>query len=186
MSPLTIFLAKLLGLYCTIFALAMMTRKQNAVATVKAIVANPPVLFFAEAISLVCGLAMIIGHNIWSGGALPVVVTLVGWLMVIRGAGLLALSPAGAAKLLEVLRYERLFYFYMGGTLVLGLYLTWAGFSDNGRATGLSSLPRQGRPFLWLQWLMTAPGHERRFEHRQVSSALPQSADYFGAEPDFA
>jgi hypothetical protein len=69
---------------------------------------------------------MIIGHNIWSGGALPVVVTLVGWLMVLRGAGLLALSTA---KLVEALRYEQLFYFYMGGTLVLVLYLTWMGFS---------------------------------------------------------
>jgi len=129
MSPLTIFLAKLLGLYCIIVALAMMTRKQNAIATINALVANPPFLLFAEVIGLACGLAMIIGHNIWSGGALPVVVTLVGWLMMIRGAGLLALSPAGTAKLVETLRYEQLFYFYMGGTLALGLCLTWAGFS---------------------------------------------------------
>jgi hypothetical protein len=98
------FLAKLLGLYCIIVALAMMTRKQNAVATIKAPVANPPLLLLAEVIGLACGLAMIIGHNIWSGGALPVVVTFVGWLMVIRGAGLLALSPAGTAKLVEALR----------------------------------------------------------------------------------
>ena len=129
MLPLTIFLAKLLGLYCIIFALAMMMRKQTAIATVKAIVANPPLLLLFEAIGLGCGLAMIIGHNIWSGGALPVVVTLVGWLFVIRGAGLLALSPAATAKLIDALRYEQLFYVYMGGTLVLGLYLAWAGFT---------------------------------------------------------
>jgi len=129
MSPLTIFLAKFLGLYCVVFALAMLTRKRQAVAAVKAFVANPPLLLFLELVSLACGLAMIIGHNIWSGGALPVVVTLLGWLMAIRGAGLLVVSPAGAAKLLETLRYEQLFYFYMGLTLVLGLYLTWAGFS---------------------------------------------------------
>jgi len=127
--PLTIFLARLLGAYCIIFALAMMMRKQNAVAAVKAIVANPPLLLLFEAIGLACGLAMIIGHNIWSGGALPVVVTLVGWLFVIRGAGLLALSPAATAKLIDALRYEQLFYVYMGGTLVLGLYLAWAGFT---------------------------------------------------------
>jgi hypothetical protein len=30
-------------------------------------------------ISLAVGVAMILGHNVWSGGALPVVVTLVGW-----------------------------------------------------------------------------------------------------------
>jgi len=61
---------------------------------------------------------MIVGHNIWSGGILPVVVTLVGWLMVVRGAVLLALSPAATVKLVNALRYERLFYFYIGGTLV--------------------------------------------------------------------
>jgi hypothetical protein len=32
----------------------------------------------------VTGLAMILGHSIWSGGALPVVVTPIRWLMAIR------------------------------------------------------------------------------------------------------
>ena len=129
MSPLTIFLAKLLGLYCIIVALAMMTRKQSAVATVRELIASPPLLLLVEVIGLAGGLAMILGHNIWSGGALPVVVTLVGWLMAIRGAGLLALSPNATMKLFEALRYEQLFYVYMGATLILGLYLTYAGFS---------------------------------------------------------
>jgi hypothetical protein len=129
MSPLTIFLAKLLGLYCIILALTMMTRKERAVATMKALIANPPLLLYVQVLGLAGGLAMILGHNIWSGGALPVVVTLVGWLMAIRGVGLFALSPDGVMKLFEVLRYEERFYFYMGGTLVLGLYLTIAGFS---------------------------------------------------------
>src|SRR5215469_1416104 len=92
MSPLTIFLAKLLRLYCTIVALAMMTRKQSAVATVKALVGKPPLLLLVEVIGLAAGLAVILAQNIWSSGGLPVVVTLVGWLMAIPGAGLLALS----------------------------------------------------------------------------------------------
>jgi len=129
MSPLTIFLAKLLGLYCIIVALVMMMRKQSAVATVKALITNPPLLLLVEVLGLAGGLAMIIGHNIWSGGALPVVVTLVGWLMAIRGTGLLALSPNATMKVFEALRYEQLFYLYMGATLLLGLYLTYAGFS---------------------------------------------------------
>jgi len=129
MSPLTIFLAKLLGLYCIIVALVMMMRKRSAVATVKALITNPPLLLLVEVLGLAGGLAMIIGHNIWSGGALPVVVTLVGWLMAIRGTGLLALSPNATMKVFEALRYEQLFYLYMGATLLLGLYLTYAGFT---------------------------------------------------------
>jgi len=128
MSPLTIFLAKFLGLYCVIVALAMMTRKQSAVATMKALVTNPRLLLFVEVLGLAGGLAMVIGHNIWVGGGLPMVVTLVGWLMLIRGVGLLALSPDKVIKVVEALRYEERFYLYMGVTLVLGLYLTYAGF----------------------------------------------------------
>ena len=129
MSPLTIFLAKLLGLYCIIFALTMMVRGQSAAAAVKALVANPSLLLFVEITGLALGLAMVLGHNIWSGGALPVIVTLIGWLIVIRSAVLLALSPEATVKLVDSLQYEKRFYIYMGVTLVLGLYLTYAGFS---------------------------------------------------------
>ena len=129
MSPLTIFLAKLLGLYCIILALAMMTRKASAVATITALFGNPPLLLLVEVLGLAGGLAMIIGHNVWSGGALPIVVTLVGWLMAIRGASLLALSPNATLREFSLWQYGRFFYFYMAGTLVLGVYLTLAGFS---------------------------------------------------------
>ena len=95
MSPLTIFLAKFFGLYCIVLAVTMMVRKQSAVSTMRALIQSPPLLLFVELLGLAGGLAMVIGHNIWSGGALPVVITLLGWLMAIRGGALLAISPAG-------------------------------------------------------------------------------------------
>jgi hypothetical protein len=129
MLPLTIFLGKLIGLYCIIVALAMMAHKQSAVATMNALIRNPPLLLFVEVVGLAAGLAMVLGHNIWSGGALPVVITLLGWLMAIRGAVLLVLPQDATIKFFEALRYEELFYVYMGATLVLGLFMTYAGFS---------------------------------------------------------
>jgi hypothetical protein len=109
MSPLTMFLAKLLGLYCIILALAMLTRKENAITTVEELIRNPPLLLLVEVIGLPGGLAMIIGHNIWSGGALPIIVTIIGWLMAIRGAVLLALSQDATIKLFEALRNRERF-----------------------------------------------------------------------------
>jgi len=106
----------------------MMANKQSAVASVNALIRNPPLLLFIEVVALAAGLAMVLGHNIWSGGALPVVVTLVGWLMVIRGTVLIALPQDATIKLFDALGYERLFYVYMGATLVLGLFLTVSGF----------------------------------------------------------
>jgi hypothetical protein len=127
--PLTIFLGNLIGLYCIIVALALMAHKQSAIATVNALIRNPPLLLFVEVLGLAAGLAMVLGHNIWSGGALPVVITLLGWLIAIRGAVLLSVSQDATIKFFEALHYEELFYVYMGATLVLGLFLTFASFS---------------------------------------------------------
>jgi hypothetical protein len=50
-------------------------------------------------------------------------------LTAIRGGVLLALPQDAVIKFFESLRYEELFYVFMGATLVLGLYLTFASFS---------------------------------------------------------
>jgi hypothetical protein len=129
-SPLTVFLAKLIGLYCVLFGLAMALQKQVMVDIVAALLRNGPLLLILEAIAVTAGLAMVIGHNVWSGGALPVVVTLLGWIILIRGVVLLFLSPAAKLRFFEMFRYADLLYLYAGITLVLGLYLTIAGFTS--------------------------------------------------------
>jgi hypothetical protein len=128
MLPLTLFLAKLIGLYCIIAAVAMMANKQTSVDSVKALIRSPPLLLFVEVLGLMAGLALVLGHNIWSGGALPVVVTLLGWLITIRGALLLALPQDTKLRVFEALRYEDRFHLYMGAALILGIYLAVAGF----------------------------------------------------------
>jgi hypothetical protein len=40
------------------------------------------VLFVVGVIAVAAGLAMVLGHNVWSGGVLPVVITLTGWLLI--------------------------------------------------------------------------------------------------------
>jgi flagellar motor component MotA len=80
-------------------------------------------------ISLALGLAMILGHNVWSGGALPVVVTLVGWLILAKGLLLLFLTVEPLTRLFERMRYGEHMYLYLAPAFVIGLYLTWAGFA---------------------------------------------------------
>jgi hypothetical protein len=129
MSPLTVFLGKLIGLYCIIAALALMAHKHSTVESIKALIRNPPLLLLVEVIALIAGLAMVLGHNLWSGGALAVIVTLIGWLVTIRGVALLVLPEDVKLKLFDALRYEERFFIYMGVVLVLGIYLTFAAFN---------------------------------------------------------
>src|ERR1035438_10229301 len=72
--------SRLIGLYCILVALSMITRKQATLESVTAVLRDPSMMFVLGAITLVAGLAMVLAHNIWSGGALAVIVTLVGWM----------------------------------------------------------------------------------------------------------
>ena len=129
MSSRTIFLSRLIGLYCIVIALSMMTRRQDTVETVTALLQNPSMMLIVGIITLAAGLAVVLAHNIWSGGALVVVVTLVGWITLIKSLFFLFLPPEMEAGLfLGQLHYRQLFYLYTAISLVLGVYLTYGGF----------------------------------------------------------
>jgi len=128
MSMRTIFLARLIGLFCLVVSMAMFLHKQAMVEMLTAMVRDRPLVFILGMLGLLAGLAMVLTHNVWSGGALPIVVTLFGWILLIRGTILLLLPPDALASLMDSLPFKRLFYFSAGITLVVGLYLTYAGF----------------------------------------------------------
>jgi len=131
MSPRTLFLSRLIGLYCILVALSMMTRRQVTVETVTALLQNPSMMLILGVITLAAGLAMVLAHNIWSGGALVVVVTLVGWITLIKSLFFLFIPPEMEAGLfLGRLHYQQLFYVYGAISLVLGVYLTYGGFKS--------------------------------------------------------
>jgi hypothetical protein len=79
MSPRTAYLGKLLGLYCIAVSLSMLAHPQATVESIKTILRDPPLLFFAALMGVTAGLAIVLAHNVWSGGALPIMVTLFGW-----------------------------------------------------------------------------------------------------------
>ncbi|MGA2646872.1 MAG: hypothetical protein ABSF15_19345, partial [Candidatus Sulfotelmatobacter sp.] len=99
MSSRTIFLSRLIGLYCIVIALSMMTRRQVTVETVTALLQNSSMMLIVGIITLAAGLAVVLAHNIWSGGALVVVVTLVGWITLIKSLFFLFLPPEMEAGL---------------------------------------------------------------------------------------
>jgi hypothetical protein len=126
MSRLTVFLARFIGLFTVLLIAALLLRGSAIIETA---IADKPLMFTYAVISIALGLAMVLGHNVWSGGALPVVVTLVGWLILAKGLLLLFLTPEALIRQFERMQYGEHIYLYVAPTLVLGLYLTWAGFT---------------------------------------------------------
>ncbi len=122
----TIFISRMLGLYCLIASLIMFTHKSAMVEIENTLVHSPAMLFIGGIITLVAGLAIVLGHNVWSGGAAPVTVTLLGWISLIKGV--LLLSPGTTSRFWDSFHYEQLYYVYASISFVLGAYLTYAGF----------------------------------------------------------
>ena len=130
-SPRTAFLGKLLGLYCVALSLSMFVRPQTTVEIMKAIIRDAPLLFIAGLLGMTAGLAIVLVHNVWSGGALPIIVTLFGWAALIKGVLLLVLSPDAESRVFIVgLGYEHHPNLYAAFLLLIGVYLSYAGFTS--------------------------------------------------------
>ena len=134
MSRLTIFLARLIGLFAIAIVIASLIRGAGVV---ELVMANEALLFMWELIGLALGFAMVLSHNVWSGGALPVVVTVVGWLILAKGLLLTAVPSATLTQLLDRMHYGENIYWFLIPALLIGCYLTWAGFSSRYDATSI-------------------------------------------------
>jgi hypothetical protein len=128
-SPLTLFLAKLIGLLFFVFSLSMAVNKRAMVAAVNELMHDRGLMLIGSSINLAAGLVIVLAHNVWSGGVLTVIVTLIGWLFVLRGVVWLFTPPEKLVKYYETMRFEQNYYLYTAITGVLGLYLTTEGFA---------------------------------------------------------
>src|SRR5882672_12157062 len=129
MSRLTIYLGRLIGLFLLVMSLSMALDKTSLVEIVTALFDDRALLLILGMMALAAGLAIVLGHNVWSGGLLPVLVTLFGWLLVIRGLVLLLVPSETLIAYFQFLRFYDLFYAYAGITFLLGLIFAYAAFS---------------------------------------------------------
>jgi hypothetical protein len=120
-----------------LIGLPMIVQKQTTIDIMNSIMRNPALLFLTGTVGMLAGVALILAHNVWSGGSLPVMVTLVGWSAAFKGVSLLflATSPRLAETVLAELRYDQLFYVYTAFTIVLGAFFVLAGFRARWRAS---------------------------------------------------
>jgi len=130
MSVRTVFLARLIGLYSLIIAAAMLSQPEAFATIVHAFVADAPLVLIAGVFTLFGGLALVLLHNYWSGSALTVIVTLIGWLTLIKAVVLVVLPSTKLAALYGGVSQTHIL---ISGslTLLLGIYLTIAGFRSS-------------------------------------------------------
>lgn len=125
---LTAFLARLIGLFVMVVAVSVAMHKEATLLTVGTIVQSAPLLMILGFVGLAAGLAMVLSHNVWRGGLLPILVTLAGWIILLRGVAMLALPHRDIELIVNAVGYAQLFYVYAAVAFIFGAYLTIAGF----------------------------------------------------------
>ena len=104
MTRVTVLLSRGIGIFMVVLVSAIMLR---GMPVVTATVSDGPVMF----------------------GPLPVTVTLLGWLIFLKGLVLLLAPAETLVRAIGQMRYGDHFYLYLAPSLAVGLYLTWAGFT---------------------------------------------------------
>jgi uncharacterized membrane protein len=126
---INIFLGRLLGLYLVAISAGMLVHRRRTLATLDEMARSGPSMLFSGMVATAAGLAVVLAHNVWSGGALAIVVTILGWAALLKGAALLLVPAERMADAYKNAGFERFFHVWMVVVLALGLWMTWAAFT---------------------------------------------------------
>ncbi|RMX17901.1 hypothetical protein EAS68_09710 [Legionella jordanis] len=124
---LTLFLGKVIGWYFVIVALWIVIRQELANGIISETIAHRALLFFMAIITLILGLMIVISHNVWVMGW-PVIITIVGWLMLIGGLLRLFFPEIGVRIAQAWLRKPVYFWIAAAIYLIIGLYLLYRAY----------------------------------------------------------
>lgn len=130
---LSLFLAKLIGLYLLIVGLLCLVRRDQFKSIVQSYASSKGLIVLSGALSLVGGIAILLGHPIWELSWRGVV-TLMGILAVAQGIMRIGYTNELARKLSSIESKKTWFNIWVSVvvvTIVLGCYLTYMGFNPS-------------------------------------------------------
>jgi hypothetical protein len=125
---LTHFLARLIGLFLLSIGVSLLFQKKVFLGVLNDITENRHLLFGVGVILFVCGIAIVLSHNVWRGGFLSTVITLIGWVLSLRGLISMFLPGDSVARIVRLFKVEEFSSLYAVFILLVGAYLTYAGF----------------------------------------------------------
>lgn len=125
---LTLFLAKLIGIIALVKGIAILTKKKECASIVGEFMNNRPLMYFVSVLELAGGLAIVLNHNIWSGSAVAVIITIMGWLMIIEGIAVSIVPFSSMMKLFKSFTTVGALRFWAIVAIVVGVYLSYVGF----------------------------------------------------------
>jgi hypothetical protein len=123
------FLAQLIGPCLLVVSLSMLSRREAMLALVESMMQNPPLLFVLGVIQMLGGLAIVLIQDVSDGATLPLVLTMLGWWLMLRAVLLMFLSQDALWALFDAMEIKKYHLASNVFGLVIGGYLTYVGFA---------------------------------------------------------
>ncbi len=123
-----VILAKILGPMLLIIGVGLLANRRAYQELAAEFAASPSFLYLGGFLALAGGLIILQFYSAWSAGW-PVVITILAWLMLIKGAVLL-IAPAAMVRLGQAWTNSAAVITVQGVVVILvGLWLSWRGYS---------------------------------------------------------
>jgi hypothetical protein len=125
--PLTVLLAKVLGIGLVVVSALLVIRRRYFVAVFAGYAEQRLLRAVVSMIELLAGLFLIVAHSVWSPPA-AAIISLLGWMAVIEATAYMCLGDAAVGKLIATFNTPA--WYLAGGLLgvAAGLYLAGFGF----------------------------------------------------------
>jgi len=123
---ISIVLAQMWGIGFVVFGLSMFLNKKWMATAVEEMIQNQGVIMLAGLVALVLGLVLVALNNIWTSG-LPLFITILGWLTLIKGA-IILLFPTFTVSYYKKVNKGNIFVWGGFVLLILGLVLLYCVF----------------------------------------------------------
>jgi hypothetical protein len=125
----SIFLAKLMGPIFVIIGVGLFLNRERYLAVVDEVILSKTLLYVFGIMALTGGLAVLLTHNVWVWDW-PVVITIIAWLMVVRGS-LRIVIPQQIEAIAKGMKDQLPTLLLISDMIVIsvGLFLSWKGYS---------------------------------------------------------
>jgi len=122
----SIFLAQLMGVFALLMGFSMLAKRKMLISIFHELSDSRALSYILGTLMFLLGLLIILNHNVWELSP-RIIITILGWVILIEGGGYLFVSKETLRKYLSFLDNRKIYYIIAGGYLILGSYLVYFG-----------------------------------------------------------
>jgi len=123
----SIFLAQLMGIFSLVMGFSMLAKQKMLISIFHELSGSRALSYILGTLMFLLGLLVILNHNVWELSP-RIIITIIGWVILIEGGSYLFISKETLRKYLAFLDNRKIYYIIALGYLILGSYLVYFGF----------------------------------------------------------